>query len=160
MDQRGTNGIFANNFKKKVMKTYDVHFNGANGSDSKGFNGSFGYCKNYIETCNGTDEPYSGDCKGGTVSVVCNETGEEVYPEDIRQESRYAYDEESVKAVVHWALTAPLPREVTLSGPEHITDTSVYVRANICDINRHYPDPSYNPAIDRLYRLKEFMERQ
>jgi hypothetical protein len=74
------------------------------------------------------------------------------------QESKYSYDEESVKAIVHWALTAPLPKEVTLSESEHIIDTSMYVHANICDINQHYPDPFYNPAIDRLYRLKEVVE--
>lgn len=32
------------------------------------------------------------------------------------------------------------------------------VRANINDIKQHYPDTFYNPAIDRLYRLKEFVE--
>ena len=75
------------------------------------------------------------------------------------QESKYSYDEESVKAIVHWALTALLPKEVALSESEHILDTSMYVHANICDINQHYPDPFYNPAIDRLYRLKEFIEK-
>ena len=66
------------------MKTYDVHFNDANDSNSKGFNKSFEYCKNYIETYNGTNESYFEDYKGGIVSIVCNETGEEVYSEDIR----------------------------------------------------------------------------
>lgn len=37
-------------------------------------------------------------------------------------------------------------------------DTPLYVNANICDIKQHYPDAFYNPAIDRLYRLKEFVE--
>ena len=41
------------------------------------------------------------------------------------QESKYSYDEESVKAIVHWALTAPLPKEATLSESEHIIDTSM-----------------------------------
>ena len=41
---------------------------------------------------------------------------------------------------------------------EHIFDTSMYVNANICYIKQHYPDSFYNPAIDRLYRLKEYME--
>lgn len=45
-----------------------------------------------------------------------------------------------------------------MSEAEHITDTSIYVRANINDVNQHYPDAFYNPAIDRLYRLKEFVE--
>lgn len=66
------------------MKTYDVHFNDANDSNSKSFNESFEYCKNYIETYNGTNESYFEDYKGGIVSIVCNETGEEVYSEDIR----------------------------------------------------------------------------
>lgn len=66
------------------MKTYDVHFNDANDSNSKGFNELFEYCKNYIETYNGTNESYFEDYKGGIVSIVCNETGEEVYSEDIR----------------------------------------------------------------------------
>lgn len=65
------------------------------------------------------------------------------------QESKYAYDEDSVKAIVHWALTAQLPTQIELSESE-----------NIHDINQHFPDPFYNPSIDRLYRLKEFIERQ
>lgn len=70
----------------------------------------------------------------------------------------YNHDEESVKALITWAETAQLPQEVTLSEAEHITDAKIYVRANINDIKQHYPDAFYNPAIDRLYRLKEFVE--
>ena len=70
----------------------------------------------------------------------------------------YNYDEESVNALMKWAENALLPKEVTLSEAEHIFDTSMYVNANICDIKQHYPDAFYNPAIDRLYRLKEHME--
>ena len=70
----------------------------------------------------------------------------------------YNYDEESVNALMKWAENAQLPKEVMLSESEHIIDTSMYVHANICDINQHYPDPFYNPAIDRLYRLKKYME--
>ena len=70
----------------------------------------------------------------------------------------YNYDEESVKAIIQWSGTAQLPNEVVLSEAEHITDTSIYVRANINDIKQHYPDGFYNPAITRLYRLKEFVE--
>ncbi|WP_202192589.1 DUF6965 family protein [Bacteroides uniformis] len=76
------------------------------------------------------------------------------------QENKYSYDEASVQAIVEWARTVQLPQEAALSESEHITDTSLYVHANICDINQHYPDPFYNPAIDRLYRLKEFVEKQ
>lgn len=71
----------------------------------------------------------------------------------------YNYDEESVKAIIKWAETAQLPNEVVLSEAEHITDTSIYVRANINDIKQHYPDGFYNPAIDRLYRLKAFVKK-
>lgn len=70
----------------------------------------------------------------------------------------FKYDEESVKAIIQWAETAQLPQEVVLSEAEYITDTSIYVRANINDIKQHYPDGFYNPAITRLYRLKEFVE--
>lgn len=72
--------------------------------------------------------------------------------------SKYAYDEESVKAIMEWAETTQLPQEVTLSASEHIIDTSLYVRASINDIKEHYPDAFYNPAITKLYRLKEFVE--
>ena len=70
----------------------------------------------------------------------------------------YNYDEESVNALMKWAENAQLPKEVMLSEAEHIFDTSMYVNANICDIKQHYPDAFYNPAIDRLYRLKEVIE--
>lgn len=58
----------------------------------------------------------------------------------------YNYDEESVNAIIKWAENAQLPKEVVLSEAEHITDTSIYVRANINDIKQHYPDGFYNPA--------------
>ena len=74
------------------------------------------------------------------------------------QESKYAYDEDSVKEIMNWAETAQLPKEVILSESEHIYDTSLYIQANINDIKQHYPDAFYNPAIIRLYRLKEFVE--
>ena len=48
----------------------------------------------------------------------------------------YNYDEESVNAIIKWAENAQLPKEVVLSEAEHITDTSIYVRANINDITR------------------------
>lgn len=66
------------------MKTYDVHFNDANDSNNKGFKESFEYCKDYIESYNGTDESYFADYKGGVVSIVCNETEEEVYSEEVK----------------------------------------------------------------------------
>ena len=63
--------------------------------------------------------------------------------------------EDAVLAIMDWAKSAKLPKEVTLSEAEHIYDTAMYVSANINDIKAHYPAPFYNPAIDRLYRLKE-----
>lgn len=72
--------------------------------------------------------------------------------------ANYNYDEESVKAIIKWAETAQLPKEVILSEAERITDSKIYVQTNIYDIKEHYPDPFFNPAIDRLYRLKEFVE--
>ena len=56
----------------------------------------------------------------------------------------YNYEEESVNALMKWAESAQLPKEVVLSEAEHITDTSIYVRANINDIKQHYPDAIYN----------------
>ena len=71
---------------------------------------------------------------------------------------KFKYDEESVNTLMKWAENAQLPKEVVLSEAEHITDTSIYVRANINDIKQHYPDAFYNASIDRLYRLKIFVE--
>ena len=64
--------------------TYDVVFNDDTDSNSKGFNSSFDYCKDYICMYNGTNESYFEDYKGGTVQIVCNETEEVVYEEDVK----------------------------------------------------------------------------
>ena len=66
------------------MKTYDVVFNDENDSNSKGFEESIEYCKDYIEANNGTDNSYFADYKGGVVSIVCNETGESIYEEVVK----------------------------------------------------------------------------
>lgn len=71
-----------NNQNIKIMNTqntYDVVFQDDNASNSKGWQETFEYCKNYIESNNGTNNSYFADYKGGTVSIYCNETGEEVY---------------------------------------------------------------------------------
>lgn len=62
-----------------TLYTYNVVFNDEYNSNDKGFKSSLEDCKNYIEINNGSNESYFEDYKGGTVSVVCNETGEEVY---------------------------------------------------------------------------------
>lgn len=66
------------------MKTYDVHFNDSENSNSKGFKLTFDECKAYIAANNGTDNSYFADYKGGDVSIVCNETGETEYSEAIK----------------------------------------------------------------------------
>jgi len=70
----------------------------------------------------------------------------------------YRLDEETVKDIVRWALTAQLPKEAYL-GSEYIMDVREYVKSSIRDINLHYPDPLYNTAIIGLYRLRELVER-
>lgn len=69
--------------------------------------------------------------------------------------TEYKYDEESVKALIEWAKTASFPQQLRLSDAENIIDVKRYVNANLSDINAHYPDEFYNPAIARLYQLKE-----
>lgn len=72
--------------------------------------------------------------------------------------TKFSYDEQSVREIIEWAQNTKLPKEVKLSDAEHICAPAMYVSANINDIKAHYPDPFYNPAIDRLYRLKEKVE--
>jgi hypothetical protein len=67
------------------MKTYNVIFNDDQDSNDKGFKYTLDECKDYIHSFNGTNESYFEDYKGGTVSIVCNETGENVYEENITQ---------------------------------------------------------------------------
>ena len=66
------------------MNTYDVYFNDSENSNNKGFNMTLEEAKEYIRIYNGTNESYFADYKGGTVSIVCNENGEEVYNTTIR----------------------------------------------------------------------------
>lgn len=56
-------------------ETYDVIFNDYSKSDAEGFKASIEYCKNYINTYNGSNHSYFENYKGGTASIVCNETG-------------------------------------------------------------------------------------
>lgn len=70
--------------KDDVLETYDIHFNDSENSNNKGFEMSYDEALNYIKTYNGTNESYFADYKGGMVSIVDNETGENVYQEEIR----------------------------------------------------------------------------
>lgn len=72
--------------------------------------------------------------------------------------AEYNYDEESVKALIVWAKSTSFPKELRLSDAENIFDLKQYVQANLSDIEGHYPDDFYHPAIVRLYQLKEKLE--
>jgi len=76
--------LYNRNIMETTAKTYDVVFNDSNDSNSKGMKSSVDECKQYIKMWNGTDHSYFADYKGGIVSVVCNESGEEVYSEEVK----------------------------------------------------------------------------
>jgi len=67
-----------------MKKTYDVVFNDDENSNSKGFAIDLDSAIAYIQANNGSNYSYFADYKGGTVSVVCNETGETVYEEVVK----------------------------------------------------------------------------
>ena len=67
-----------------MKKTYDLVFSDETAENSKGWKESIEYCKEYIRENNGTEFSYFEDYKGGTVSVMCNETGETVYTEVVK----------------------------------------------------------------------------
>lgn len=68
----------------REWRSYDVVFQSDDSSNSKGFDSTFDYCKDYIRMYNGTNESYFEDYKCGTVQIVCNETGEVVYKEEVK----------------------------------------------------------------------------
>lgn len=70
----------------------------------------------------------------------------------------YQYDEESINALMKWAENGQFPNELRLSESENIVNLRQYIQANLYDIQAHYPDAFYNPAINRLYRIKEMLE--
>lgn len=67
-----------------MKTTYDVVFNDDENSNSKGFAVDLDSAIAYIQANNGSNFSYFADYKGGTVSIVCNETGETVYQEDVK----------------------------------------------------------------------------
>lgn len=67
-----------------MKKTYDIYFNDDYDTNNKGMKATLEECKDYIRYNNGTNHSYFADYKGGTVSIVCNETGETVYEEEVR----------------------------------------------------------------------------
>lgn len=68
---------------KSSNKTYNVVFNDDLNSDQKGFAYTYREALHYINQYNGTNESYFADYKGGTVSIVCNETGETVLNKNV-----------------------------------------------------------------------------
>jgi len=70
----------------------------------------------------------------------------------------YDYSEESVKALLSWAKSMQLPKTLKLGISENIFDLPKCVQASINDIEIHYPNPTFTPAINRLYRIKEALE--
>jgi len=65
------------------LMTYDIIFNDDNNSNNMGFTESIEYCKNYINTHNGSNHSYFANYKGGTVQVRCQQTEEIVFETSI-----------------------------------------------------------------------------
>lgn len=63
--------------------TFDIFFNDDSTSNNLGFKSSLEYCKDYIEMHNGSNHSYFADYKGGSVSIVCNETEEVVFETEV-----------------------------------------------------------------------------
>jgi hypothetical protein len=83
------NGVIFDSSKQKLATmekqlTYDIQFDNNENSNSNGFKSSLQECKDYISQHNGSDKGYFADYKGGTVSVVCNDTDEIVYSETVK----------------------------------------------------------------------------
>ena len=72
----------------------------------------------------------------------------------------YKFDEQSVKELMEWAQTAQLPQELELSKAERIFDVKLCIESDLSCIRAHYPDAFYNPAITRLYRIREKLEEK
>lgn len=68
---------------ENLNQTFDIFFNDDNNSNNKGFAISLEDAISYIKNNNGTNESYFQDYKGGTVSIVCNETEETVFETEI-----------------------------------------------------------------------------
>ena len=73
-----------NSFEGLGKKIFDVQFDDNDNTNSEGFRETYGYCKNYIKDNNGTNWSYFEDYKGGTVSIMNEETGEIAYWEEVK----------------------------------------------------------------------------
>lgn len=72
--------------------------------------------------------------------------------------ANYDYSEQAVTDLTQWFNDKTLPEKAALDVATQIYDVRRFIDANVSDIKDHYPDPFFNPAIDRLYKLKEIME--
>ncbi|MGR4860075.1 hypothetical protein ABLT32_13705 [Bacteroides pyogenes] len=66
------------------MKTYDVVFNDSCSSNSKNIHGTEQECRDWIKKNRNDKSTYFGDYVGGTVSIICEQSGETVYEEEIK----------------------------------------------------------------------------
>lgn len=57
-----------------TLKTYDIQFSDSTEANNKGFKFTLKDAENWIK--NNLNTSYFSDYKGGTVSIICNETGE------------------------------------------------------------------------------------
>lgn len=69
--------------KNTNEKRFDVFFDDESSSNNKGFKESFEFCKNYIDSYNGSEHSYFADYKGGCVSIIDTNTYELIYTEEI-----------------------------------------------------------------------------
>ena len=80
--EKSFNTLYKNTIE--MLYTYDVVFNNSELSDSMGFHATIGYCRDYIKANNGTKNGYFANYKGGIVSIMRNETSEDIFTEDIK----------------------------------------------------------------------------
>lgn len=63
--------------------TYDIVFNSDETSNNKGFKLTFEEAKEYIKANEGSNRSFFEFYKGGTVSIVCNQTSDVVFEKEI-----------------------------------------------------------------------------
>ena len=66
---------------KTTSQNCDVVFNNNTDSNNKGFNTSFDECMTWIN--NNSNSSYFTDYAGGTISIIDNETGDELFSKEI-----------------------------------------------------------------------------
>lgn len=65
------------------MKTYDIYLSDEGNSNNKGFSLSLEAAIDKVFDMLQTKDSYINDYKGGTISVVCNETEDVVWAKEI-----------------------------------------------------------------------------